>query len=92
MGDVLTLDAARTDDPLAGVVAPVSSGPGPAAHEVSHIQQVQAELARDLPIPLPRVPAVQPLAQLHTPTEYDDYITTRTSAWRAARAAGEVPG
>jgi len=92
VGDVLTLDAARTDDPLAGVVAPVSSGPGPAAREVSHIQQVQAELARDLPIPLPRVPAVRPLAQLSTPAEYDDYVTARTSAWQAARAAGEVTG
>jgi phospholipase C len=42
-GDVLTLAAPRTDDPLAGVTVP-TAGPGPAAGQASHLQRVQAEL------------------------------------------------
>jgi phospholipase C len=43
-GDVLTLTAPRTDDVLAGVTVPTSSGPGPSAGMPSHLQEVQAEL------------------------------------------------
>jgi phospholipase C len=43
-GDVLTLAAPRTDDVLAGVTVPVSSGPGPAAGTISHLESIQAEL------------------------------------------------
>jgi phospholipase C len=43
-GDVLTLTAPRTDDVLAGVTVPVSSGPGPAVGTVSHLESVRAEL------------------------------------------------
>ena len=38
VGDVLSLTTARTDDPLAGVTAPTSTGANPAANEVSHLQ------------------------------------------------------
>jgi len=43
-GDVLTLASPRTDDPLAGVTPPASSGPGPSAGLASHLQEIQAEL------------------------------------------------
>ena len=43
-GDVLTLSTPRTDDVLAGVTVPVSSGPGPAAGTVSHLVSVRSEL------------------------------------------------
>jgi phospholipase C len=43
-GDVFTLSTPRTDDVLAGVTVPVSSGPGPAAGTVSHLDSVRAEL------------------------------------------------
>jgi len=43
-GDVLTLTTPRTDDVLAGVAVPVSSGPGPAAGTVSHLEEIRAEL------------------------------------------------
>jgi phospholipase C len=43
-GDVFTLDAARTDDVLAGVSVPAASGPPPAAEQPSHLQEVQADL------------------------------------------------
>ena len=49
-GDVFTLTAARTDDALAGVTVPVSSGPGPSAGTVSHLELVYDELvSRRLP-------------------------------------------
>ena len=43
-GDVLTLTTPRTDDVLALVDVPVSSGLGPAAETVSHPQSAKAEL------------------------------------------------
>jgi phospholipase C len=43
-GDVLTLAAPRTDDPLAGVTPPSPAGPGPSAGRPSHLQEVHADL------------------------------------------------
>ncbi|MFK0106631.1 alkaline phosphatase family protein [Streptomyces sp. NPDC091217] len=49
IGTVLTRTTPRTDDPLAGVTAPTSTGTNPAGHEISHLEQVQADLvAREL--------------------------------------------
>ena len=49
-GDVLTLTTPRTDDVLAGVTVPVSTGQGPAANTVSHLDSVRTELLnRQLP-------------------------------------------
>jgi phospholipase C len=63
-GDVFTLTTPRTDDVLAGVTVPVSSGPGPAVGTVSHLVAVRAELiGRRLPAglsPDTRPPAVHP--------------------------------
>ncbi len=67
-GDVFTLTAPRTDDVLAGVTVPVSSGPGPAAGTVSHLEEVRADLvSRQYPAgitmpPPPHVPAPPPAA------------------------------
>jgi phospholipase C len=59
LGDALTLTAPRTDDPLAGVAAPASPGPGPAAGEASHLQQIHAELvSRQFPAGVEASPAV----------------------------------
>jgi phospholipase C len=56
-GDVLTLSTPRTDDVLAGVTVPVSSGPAPAAGTVSHLDSVQAELiSRRFPAGAPGQP------------------------------------
>jgi len=63
-GDVFTLTTPRTDDVLAGVTVPVSSGPGPAVGTVSHLVAVRAELiGRRLSAglsPDTRPPAVHP--------------------------------
>jgi phospholipase C len=99
LGDVLTLSAARTDDPLAGVTAPVSSDIPPDIAEPSHLQRVHAAKVAALPIrnaqghypEEPDVPAVESGAEL------GEFIRDRTAAWkehvqrqrrrRAARAA-----
>jgi phospholipase C len=47
-GDVLTLTTPRTDDVLAGVTVPVSSGPGSAVGIVSHMESIGAELRSQL--------------------------------------------
>lgn len=85
VGGVLTLAAARTDNPLAGIVVPVSRGANPAAGQPSHLQQVYADLVARLPVAAvegstqPRHPA------LHTEDDYARYIAQRLAAWKAAR-------
>jgi phospholipase C len=66
VGAVLTLDTARTDDPLASVTAPPPP-PTPAsmAAQASHLQQVHAELLTD---------AVH--TRLRTSQDYRTYIDT----------------
>jgi len=57
-GGVLTRSTPRTDDVLAGVTLPVSSGAAPAAGTVSHLESVQAELiSRRLPAGVSHLPS-----------------------------------
>ncbi len=85
VGDALTLDAPRGDDPLDGVVVPTSSGPNPAIGVPSHIEQIQAELVSQLPLPPEHRIATPPLGALKTPAEYDSYIKARMAQWKASR-------
>ena len=78
VGAVLTLAEPRTDDVLAGVVVPVSGAVTPAAGQISHLQEVQAELlAREVPagahVPAPR-----------TAEEAAAFIRERTAAEAAS--------
>jgi phospholipase C len=84
VGDVLTLTTPRTDDPLAGVTVPASSGANPAAAEVSHIQQVDAQLTAQLPVPNEQLQAAPLLNAMRTPADYDNYTQVRTDTWKAA--------
>jgi phospholipase C len=66
-GDVLTLTTPRTDDVLASVAVPVSSGPGPAASTVSHLEEIHADLvSRQYPAGT-REGAAEPPARLTPP-------------------------
>ncbi|WP_158754112.1 alkaline phosphatase family protein [Dyella sp. S184] len=85
IGAVLTLAAARTDDPLAGIVVPTSSGANPAANQPSHLQQVYAELLSRLPVPDARGGTHHELPTLHSGDDYASYIEQRLAAWKAAR-------
>jgi phospholipase C len=84
---VLTLSAARTDDPLEAVVVPVAAEPNPNADKVSHLQEVQAELVSRLPVPDGKGGVQHTMPRLKTNREYRDYIRTRTAAWQASRKA-----
>jgi phospholipase C len=79
VGAVITLARPRTDDVLAAVVVPVSGAASPAAGEISHLQQVHADLlAREFPagagIPTPR-----------TAQEAIKFIRQRTAADTVSR-------
>jgi phospholipase C len=85
IGDVLTLATPRTDDPLAGVVVPVSSGQGPDVTQPSHLQQVHAELVSQLPVPDAQGGAHHQMPALKTSADYKAYIDTRTAQWKASK-------
>ena len=87
LGDALSLATPRTDDPLVGVAAPTSTGSNPAAGEVSHIQQVNAQLTSQLPVSFDHLHSAPLLANMRTPADYDNYVAQRTATWKAARAA-----
>jgi phospholipase C len=59
-GDVITLTAPRTDDVLAGVTVPVSTGQNPSAGQVSHLQAVHDELYARYAAPAAERAVVQP--------------------------------
>lgn len=91
VGDVLTLSAPRTDDPLQGVTVPVAIGQNPDEDRPSHLQQVQAELVAQLPVPDEQGRTHHTMPELKTNADYQAYIRSRTEAWRAARNANAVP-
>ncbi|MDR3416869.1 MAG: alkaline phosphatase family protein [Nevskia sp.] len=85
VGAVLTLATPRTDDPLQGVVVPVSSGTNPSAEQPSHLQQIHAELLAQLPVPDHQGGAHHLMPALRTNADYKKYIKERTAAWKASR-------
>ena len=87
LGDVLTLTTPRTDDPIAGVVAPVSTGANPAAGEVSHLEQLHAQMISNLPVPVNNLLDKPLLPNQRTPEDYAHYISARTALWQDQRDA-----
>jgi phospholipase C len=86
VGDVLTLAGPRSDDPLASVTVPQSSGANAAADQPSHLQQVHAELVSRLPVPDASGGTYHAMPALRTNADYAHYIASRTEAWLASRA------
>ena len=91
LGGALTLTTPRTDDPLAGVVAPTSTGANPAAAEVSHLLQLHALQISNLQVPDGRLRNAPLLANQHSPADFENYINARASTWKTARAEGDAP-
>ena len=86
IGDALTLQTPRTDDPLAGVTVPTSGGQHPAPDAPSHLEQVHAELVSQLPVQDAHGTASPAESgMLRTAADYKRYITSRTAAWDAQR-------
>jgi phospholipase C len=83
ISDVLTLKSPRTDDPLAGIAVPISSGAHPNSSQPSHIDLVQAQKVAALPMRNEKgiYNAHTPPALL-TSDEVGDYIQTRMAAWK----------
>ena len=86
VGAALTLATPRTDDPLQGVVVPTAKAPASIANRPSHLQEVQAELASQLPIADRRGRTHEEPPRLRTSKDYRDYIRKRLNAWRKARS------
>jgi phospholipase C len=91
LGSVLTLTAPRTDDPIAGAVAPTAAGPNQAAGEVSALLRLHAQQIADLQVPLQRLRAEPLLANQQTPADFETYINGRTITWQQARDEGDAP-
>jgi phospholipase C len=73
VGDVLTLDTPRTDDPLAGVTPPQATDLGPSAGKPSHLQEIHVELVSR------RHPAGTPEPVLRTEEDYRQYVRLNAS-------------
>jgi phospholipase C len=84
LGNALTAQAPRTDDPLAGVTPPQSTTPNPSAGLPSHLQKIHAELVAALPVP----GTSGQMPSLHSDDEYHQFIESRTAAWKAGRSKG----
>jgi phospholipase C len=91
LGAVLTLDEPRLDDPLDGVVVPVSSRTKPGADQPTHIQRIHADLAARLPVLDASGGVHHSMPALVTGADYDDYIRRRTAAWALSKARGHEP-
>jgi phospholipase C len=88
---VLTLSTPRTDDPLAGVTAPVANEKNPNANKPSHLQQVHADLVSRLPVPDKNGGTHHTMPPLETNADYRNYIRSRTAAWKATKPAAAMP-
>jgi phospholipase C len=91
LGDVLILTTPRTDDPMAGVVAPAASGATAGLAQVSHLQQVHAQTANDLPMPAGCLLDQPILSHQTSPGDIKNFIASRITAWQSARDAGDAP-
>ena len=91
LGDVLTLTTPRTDDPIQGVVAPTATGTNPAVGEVSHLEQLHAQMVADLPVPDEQLVGQPALPNMATPADYKNYIASRTQTWKDARDTRRAP-
>ena len=82
LAGVLTLDAARIDDPLKGVVVPVSSGHHPNASTPSKIDKIHAAQVAALPIRNEKGYYEQVSPDLSSTAAVSSFIRDRTAAWK----------
>lgn len=85
LGEVLTLAAPRTDDPLQGVRVPQAQVRQATDIPISHLEQVHAELVALLPVPDAAGGMHHQLPPLPTSADAQAYVDVRTAAWEASR-------
>ena len=81
LGPVLTLEVPRTDDPLAGVEIPVSSGGHPNSSVPSKLDKLQAARVAALPIRNEKGHYEEASPALTSSSEVSDFIRDRSAAW-----------
>jgi phospholipase C len=96
LGDVLTLTAARTDDPLTGITPPSPGPVAPNASQPSKLQKKQAAKVANLPVKNEQGTYDHEMPPLPTAADTSNYIRDRTAAWedhtaRHRKAAGIPP-
>jgi phospholipase C len=84
---VVTETAPRTDDPLAGVIAPTSGGSAPAAGRPSHLELIYADLAARLPVPDVPSGATVGVPHFESGEAAARFAADRIRRWKASRAA-----
>jgi len=83
LGDVLTLAAPRTDDPLAGVTPPVSNAPPRPLTKPTRLELIHAEKVGALPIMDAHGTYQEARPVLTTSDEVETFINGRMAAWDA---------
>jgi len=81
LGDVLTLAAPRSDDPLSGVLAPESTGVPPTPSTPSRLEVLHAERVSQLPIPDQFGHYRHVAPPLSTSMAVHDYVESRMALW-----------
>jgi phospholipase C len=97
LGDVLTLTAARTDDPLEGVAIPVANMHHQNASTPSRLDKIHAARVAALPIRNEKGHYEEASPPLNSTSAVTDFIRDRTAAWdqhlqrqRRARSQAKV--
>jgi phospholipase C len=93
LGDVLTLEKPRSDDPLKGVKIPVSSASHPAKSVPSKLEAIHAKKLSQLPIRNDQGTYDHTPPDMSSSAEVGDYIRGRSAAWsqHIDRAKKHVP-
>jgi phospholipase C len=84
LGDVLTLATPRTDDPLSGVLPPVSSTAPPNASKPSKLDKIHAALVAALPVRNAHGHYPEDVAPpaFASASDLSDFVRDRTAAWK----------
>jgi phospholipase C len=92
LGDAMTLSTPRADDPLAGVLPPVSQGSHPNSSQPSRIDWIQAMKVAALPIRNEKgyYEETASVPELASTAELADFIRDRSAAWNQHRQRLQV--
>jgi phospholipase C len=84
LGDVLTLATPRTDDPLSGVLPPVSAAPPPNPSRPTKLDRMHAALVAALPVRNAHghYPEDVPAPTFASAADLGDFVRDRTAAWK----------
>jgi phospholipase C len=84
LGDVLTLAKPRTDDPLTGVLPPVSSAAHPNSSKPTKLDRIHAALVAALPVRNQQghYPEDVPVPTFASALDLSDFVRDRTAAWK----------